>query len=457
MQICVIGCGYVGLVTAVCFAEMGNTVTCIDSNVERISMLQEGRSPIFEPGIEVLLSSNIRGGRLCFSATLDDGALRGAEVVFIAVGTPSAEDGSADISQILSVANELAQKLTQPAIVVCKSTAPVGTACRVQNILDQHCASLQRIGLHRVVSNPEFLKEGAALNDFMRPDRIVIGTDDNQAQQVMHQLYEPFVRNHDRILFMSRRAAEMTKYAANAFLATKISFINEMAAFCDEFAVDVEQVRKGIGADQRIGHHFIYAGCGYGGSCFPKDIRAILHMAGEHNRRMPILEAVEARNQEQKTWPFRALQDQLGEDLSGLTVTIWGLSFKPGTDDIRDAPSRTLIESLLIAGAQIKAFDPIAADNIKRCYPHAVKTGQLQLVDEPYDALQGADALVLVTEWKQFRQPNFSLMRSLMRNPLLLDGRNQYEPALVEREGFVYVGVGRPSTQPVAAALRAVV
>ena len=438
MKIAVVGTGYVGLVTAVCFAEMGNSVTCVDSSATRIASLQQGRSPIFEPGIETLLANNISGGRLSFSTSLDAVTLRGAEVVFIAVGTPSAQDGAADISQILAVAHGLAKTLVQPTTVVCKSTAPVGTACHVQRILDQRSVR------HRVVSNPEFLKEGAAIDDFMRPDRIVIGTEDHQAQQVLRQLYEPFVRNHDRIMIMSRRAAEMTKYAANAFLATKISFINEMAAFCDEFGVDVEQVRKGIGSDHRIGHDFIYAGCGYGGSCFPKDIRALLHMAGDRDTQMPILEAVEARNQAQKSWPFRALQEQLGDSLSGLTVTIWGLSFKPGTDDIRDAPSRTLIESLLVAGARINAFDPIAAQSIKDCYAHAVNTGQLRLVDDPYEALHGADALVLVTEWKQFRQPNFTLMHSLMRNPLLLDGRNQYDPALVEREGFVYRGVGRP-------------
>ena len=456
MQISVIGCGYVGLVTAVCFAEMGNRVTCVDSSAERIALLQQGSSPIFEPGIEALLTSNIAGKRLSFSSALEP-SLLGSDLVFIAVGTPSAEDGSADVSQILNVAEMLGQHLSQPTIVVCKSTAPVGTACRVQAILDQHCVRRQLHWRHRVVSNPEFLKEGDALNDFMRPDRIIIGTENDQAQRVMHQLYEPFVRNHDRIMFMSRRAAEMTKYAANAFLATKISFINEMAAFCDEFDVDVEQVRKGIGADQRIGHHFIYAGCGYGGSCFPKDIRAILHMAATRNTQMPILEAVEARNQVQKSWPFVTLQRELGSDLGGQVVAIWGLSFKPGTDDIRDAPSRVLIEALLAAGARIQAFDPIASDNIQCCYPQAVAAGQLALLAEPYAVLRGADALVLITEWKQFRQPDFPLMRRLMRNPLLLDGRNQYEPALVEQAGFAYLGVGRPARPHAAMSLRKVV
>ncbi|MEH6492701.1 UDP-glucose dehydrogenase family protein [Halopseudomonas sp.] len=449
MHICVIGCGYVGLVTGVCFAEMGNRVTCVDSNAERIGLLSEGISPIFEPGIEALLRSNITGGRLSVSSALAD-AVQGADVVFIAVGTPSAPDGAADTSQIMAVAQALSVHLSLPTLIVCKSTAPVGTACRVQSILDQNPGGLQ----HRVVSNPEFLKEGDALNDFMRPDRIIVGTEDSEARRVMHQLYTPFVRNHDRIMFMSRRAAEMTKYAANAFLATKISFMNEMAAFCDEFAVDVEQVRKGIGADQRIGHHFIYAGCGYGGSCFPKDLRALLHMAESCDTRLPILEAVEARNQEQKAWLFRSLQQSLGQDLRGLTVAIWGLAFKPGTDDIRDAPSRVLIDSLLAAGARIQAFDPIAADNIARCYGAPVANGQLQLGEDPYAVLRNADALVLVTEWKQFRQPDFALMRTLMRRPLLLDGRNQYDPQVVERAGFAYKGVGRSISRTQLAPLR---
>ncbi|MEH6564278.1 MAG: UDP-glucose/GDP-mannose dehydrogenase family protein [Halopseudomonas sp.] len=456
MQICVIGCGYVGLVTAVCFAEMGNSVTCVDSSAERIQLLQQGRSPIFEPGIEALLQSNLAGARLRFASDLK-AVVGQADLVFIAVGTPSADDGSADVSQILAVAAELSRELVRPTIVVCKSTAPVGTACRVQGILDQACARRQMPWQHRVVSNPEFLKEGDALNDFMRPDRIIIGTEDALAQRILHQLYEPFVRNHDRIMFMPRRAAEMTKYAANAFLATKISFMNEMAAFCEHFAVDVEQVRKGIGADQRIGHHFLYAGCGYGGSCFPKDIRAMLRMAAIGNARMPILEAVEARNQQQKGWAMRNLQEQLGADLSKRTIAIWGLAFKPGTDDVRDAPSRVLIESLLAAGAHIRAFDPIANGNIQACYAQACLAGQLQLVDEPYAALHDADALVLMTEWKQFRQPDFARMHALLRHPLLLDGRNQYDPTVVARSGLKYVGVGRGSTQSAVAELRRVV
>lgn len=450
MQITVIGCGYVGLVTATCFAEMGNRVSCVDTSTQRINALQRGEAPIFEPGIEALITTNQRAGRLAFS-TDTAGACSRAEVIFIAVGTPSAADGSADISQILAVASELGRTLDQPAIVVCKSTAPVGTACRVQSVLDHHCQRRQVAWRHRVVSNPEFLKEGAAIDDFMRPDRVVLGTDDADAERVMRALYEPFVRNHDRILCMSRRAAEMTKYAANTFLATRISFINEIASLCEQLGVDVEEVRKGIGADQRIGHHFIYAGCGYGGSCFPKDIRALMHMATEQGAPMPILQAVEARNQQQKGWPLRMLQRELG-NLQGRTLAIWGLAFKPGTDDIRDAPSLTLLDALLACGAHVQAFDPVAGANIARHYSSAVSAGQLQLFHDPYAALNEAQALVLLTEWKQFRQPDFRLMAQRMRTSLLIDGRNQCDPQTMQELGFRHVGVGRqgaPVAQPV--------
>ncbi|GGE43358.1 UDP-glucose 6-dehydrogenase [Halopseudomonas oceani] len=456
MQITVIGCGYVGLVTAACFAEMGNRVACVDTSAERVEALHRGISPIFEPGIEALLQTNHAAGRLTFSSQLNP-VLRNSEVVFIAVGTPSAADGSADVSQILEVAAQLGGALESPTIVVCKSTAPVGTACRVQSILDQHC---QRRGVnwrHSVVSNPEFLKEGAAIDDFMRPDRIILGAEDASAERTMRRLYEPFVRNHDRILCMPRRAAEMTKYAANTFLATKISFINEVANLCESLGVDVEEVRKGIGADPRIGHHFIYAGCGYGGSCFPKDIRAMLHMAQEREMQLPILQAVEARNQAQKTWPMRMLRKLYSEGVAGKTVAIWGLAFKPGTDDIRDAPSRVLIEGLLDLGARVQAFDPIASENIAKAYPEAVARGQLRLFSDPYAVLNDADALALITEWKQFRQPDFALMARLMREPVIVDGRNQYDPAVLGTFGFRHVGVGRVPMDSPAPLLRKVV
>ena len=455
MQITVIGCGYVGLVTATCFAEMGNRVSCVDTSTQRINALQRGEAPIFEPGIEALITTNLRAGRLAFS-TDTAGACSRAEVIFIAVGTPSAADGSADISQIVAVASELGRTLDQPAIVVCKSTAPVGTACRVQSVLDHHCQRRQVGWRHRVVSNPEFLKEGAAIDDFMRPDRVVLGTDDADAERVMRALYEPFVRNHDRILCMSRRAAEMTKYAANTFLATRISFINEIASLCEQLGVDVEEVRKGIGSDQRIGHHFIYAGCGYGGSCFPKDIRAMLQMAAQYDMPMPILHSVEARNQQQKTWPLRMLKRELG-NLHGRTLAIWGLAFKPGTDDIRDAPSLVLLDALLAGGASVQAFDPAASDNIAQRYPEAVKEGQLKLLQDPYAALNNADALVLLTEWKQFRQPDFHLVAQRLRTPLVIDGRNQYDPQTMASLGLRHVGVGRQIAPPAAPVLREVV
>ncbi|ONM44969.1 UDP-glucose 6-dehydrogenase [Halopseudomonas pachastrellae] len=455
MQITVIGCGYVGLVTATCFAEMGNRVSCVDTSTQRINALQRGEAPIFEPGIEALITTNLRAGRLAFS-TDTAGACSRAEVIFIAVGTPSAADGSADISQIVAVASELGRTLDQPAIVVCKSTAPVGTACRVQSVLDHQCQRRQVAWQHRVVSNPEFLKEGAAIDDFMRPDRVVLGTDDADAERVMRALYEPFVRNHDRILCMSRRAAEMTKYAANTFLATRISFINEIASLCEQLGVDVEEVRKGIGSDQRIGHHFIYAGCGYGGSCFPKDIRAMLQMAAQYDMPMPILHSVEARNQQQKTWPLRMLKRELG-NLHGRTLAIWGLAFKPGTDDIRDAPSLVLLDALLAGGSSVQAFDPAASDNIAQRYPEAVKEGQLKLLQDPYAALNNADALVLLTEWKQFRQPDFHLVAQRLRTPLVIDGRNQYDPQTMASLGLRHVGVGRQVAPPAAPVLREVV
>lgn len=455
MQITVIGCGYVGLVTATCFAEMGNRVSCVDTSTQRINALQRGEAPIFEPGIEALITTNQRAGRLAFS-TDTAGACSRAEVIFIAVGTPSAADGSADISQIVAVASELGRTLDQPAIVVCKSTAPVGTACRVQSVLDHHCQRRQVAWRHRVVSNPEFLKEGAAIDDFMRPDRVVLGTDDADAERVMRALYEPFVRNHDRILCMSRRAAEMTKYAANTFLATRISFINEIASLCEQLGVDVEEVRKGIGSDQRIGHHFIYAGCGYGGSCFPKDIRAMLQMAAQYDMPLPILHSVEARNQQQKTWPLRMLKRELG-NLHGRTLAIWGLAFKPGTDDIRDAPSLVLLDALLAGGSSVQAFDPAASDNIAQRYPEAVKEGQLKLLQDPYAALNNADALVLLTEWKQFRQPDFHLVAQRLRTPLVIDGRNQYDPQTMASLGLRHVGVGRQVAPPAAPVLREVV
>lgn len=442
MRITVIGCGYVGLVTAACFAEMGNHVTCVDQNSQRIDALSKGICPLYEPGMDAMLATNISGRRLTFATQLRE-ALQGVEIVFIAVGTPCSDDGSADVSQVLGVAAELGQLLNNPAVVVCKSTSPVGTACRVEAILDQQCQRRQVSWRPVVISNPEFLKEGAAISDFMRPDRIIIGSNSDQANALMRELYAPFIRNHERILFMGRRDAELSKYAANAFLASRISFMNELAGLSSQLGVDIEQVRRGIGSDSRIGHHFIYAGCGYGGSCFPKDIKALLHMGKEYGEPMGMLHAVENRNEKQKQWLLQQVIEHRGPDLQGTTIAIWGLAFKPGTDDIRDAPSLVLIEGLLEAGATIQAYDPVAMGKIAERYPVQVDQNQLQLMNEPYVALQNADALVLITEWKQFRQPDFNTMKKHMRRPLIIDGRNQYDPEMVREYGIEYAGVGR--------------
>lgn len=442
MRITVIGCGYVGLVTAACFAEMGNHVTCVDQSSQRIDALSKGSCPLYEPGMDAMLATNISGRRLTFTTQLRE-ALQGVEIVFIAVGTPCSDDGSADVSQVLGVAAELGQLLNNPAVVVCKSTSPVGTACRVEAILDQQCQRRQVSWRPVVISNPEFLKEGAAISDFMRPDRIIIGSNSDQANALMRELYAPFIRNHERILFMGRRDAELSKYAANAFLASRISFMNELAGLSSQLGVDIEQVRRGIGSDSRIGHHFIYAGCGYGGSCFPKDIKALLHMGKEYGEPMGMLHAVETRNEKQKQWLLQQVIEHRGPDLQGTTIAIWGLAFKPGTDDIRDAPSLVLIEGLLEAGATIKAYDPVAMGKIAERYPNQVEQKQLQLMNEPYIALQNADALVLITEWKQFRQPDFNTMKKHMRRPLIIDGRNQYDPEMVREYGIEYAGVGR--------------
>lgn len=443
MELCVIGAGYVGLVTAACFAEMGNRVVCLEHDQQRLAQLHQGHCPIHEPGLEALLKSGLGRGQLSFS---DDWqlALARAEVVFIAVGTPSQEDGSADLQHVLAVADSLGRHLRRPCLVVNKSTVPVGTAERVA----QHIAiGLRKRGAGFVVevaSNPEFLKEGSALDDFMRPDRIIIGSDSEVASQCLQRLYAPFVRNHERILLMTPRAAEFTKYAANAFLATKISFMNELAGLCGCLGVDIEQVRRGIGSDRRIGSHFIYAGCGYGGSCFPKDVRALIHTAEQQGYPSAILQAVQARNDEQKTLLYKALHQHFGGFMRGRVVALWGMAFKPGTDDLREAPSLVLLEALLASGARVQACDPVALAGVAERYPQALACGQLRLVDDPYACVEGADALVLLTEWKQFRQPDFPRVRGLMRMPVVFDGRNIYDPQELSTLGYLYHGIGRP-------------
>ncbi|KIH76671.1 UDPglucose 6-dehydrogenase [Geoalkalibacter ferrihydriticus] len=443
MNLTVIGTGYVGLVTGACFAEMGNTVYCVDIDGEKIARLKQGIIPIYEPGLERIVQSNYQEGRLRFTTSLAE-AMADSNVYFIAVGTPPGEDGSADLSYVLGVAAEIGQHLSDYAVVVNKSTVPVGTADRVRAAVQGELAKRGVEQAFDVVSNPEFLKEGAAVEDFMRPDRIIIGSDSERAGEVMRLLYADFSRNHDRIMVMGVRDAEMTKYTANAMLATKISFMNEIANLCDKLGVDVEKVRLGIGSDSRIGYSFIYPGCGYGGSCFPKDVSALIHMA-EQNQLFPlVLQSVHQRNMFQKLLMGEKIVARFGQDLSGKTFALWGLAFKPGTDDMREAPSIVLLHQLISCGAKVQAYDPIAMDAARRELPRAwFDNGSLTLAEHQYDALKGADALALVTEWKPFRHPDFDAMKRMMNSPVIFDGRNQYDPVRMAAEGFEYFGIGR--------------
>jgi UDPglucose 6-dehydrogenase len=444
MRLCIIGAGYVGLVTAACFAEMGNRVVCVEAAAQRFAALRRGQCPIYEPGLEAMLKEHQASGLLSFTPSLASG-VSGADIIFIAVGTPSDEDGSADVSHVMAVADQLGQCLSTPCLVVNKSTVPVGTAEQVSRRIN---AQLQRRGLKckvAVASNPEFLKEGAAIEDFMRPERVILGCAEPESVELLQRLYAPFLRNRERALVMDVRAAEFSKYAANAFLATKISFINEMAGLCQHLDVDIEQVRRGIGSDKRIGTHFIYAGCGYGGSCFPKDVRALIRTAEQQGFEPQILRAVQARNAIQKTLLFDALARHFGGYLQGRVVALWGLAFKPGTDDIREAPSLVLIDALLGAGIRVKATDPAAMGAVAALYSDAVRSGQLRLCESLYSCAEGADAVVLLTEWKQFRQPDFVRVRGLMRMPVLFDGRNIYDCAELSAQGFLYHGIGRPA------------
>jgi UDPglucose 6-dehydrogenase len=440
MRVVVVGTGYVGLVTGACFAEVGNTVTCVDIDPEKVLMLNKGQIPIHEPGLDELVSRATAHHRLFFTESLAD-ALQDAEVVFIAVGTPPHEDGSADLTHVLAVASQIGQLLSQRSIVVDKSTVPVGTADRVraaiQKSLDERGSNLE----FDVVSNPEFLKEGMAIEDFMKPDRIVIGTDSDTAVAVMRRLYAPFMRNHERMIVMGLRDAELTKYAANAMLATKISFMNEIAGLCERVGADVEQVRRGIGSDTRIGFSFIYPGAGYGGSCFPKDVKALMRTGSDNGISLGILAAVEARNERQKRVLYEKASIRFGKNLQGKVLAIWGLAFKPGTDDIREAPSLVLIELLLAAGAKVMAYDPVASGNVNRYFDS--KPLRPTLVDDPHTAANQADALFVVTEWKEFREPNFPKLRSVMRYPIIFDGRNLYQPDVLEGMGFEYYAIGR--------------
>lgn len=442
MRLAVFGAGYVGLVTAACLADVGNTVHCVDVDANKIARLRNGEVPIYEPGLSPIVQRNLQAGRLRFH---DDPAeaLSGAQIVFIAVGTPPDEDGSADLRYVLAVAQSIGEHVQGSAVVVDKSTVPVGTAERVSDTIQ---AALAARGMERVdvpvVSNPEFLKEGAAVEDFMRPDRIVIGSDSPAAIGLMRRLYAPFNRNHDRIVVMQPRAAELTKYAANAMLATKISFMNEIATIAEQVGADVEQVRRGIGSDPRIGWHFIYPGAGYGGSCFPKDVQALARTAQAHGVVPELLHAVEAVNERQKGHVFTLMQRHYGgtEALRGKVVALWGLAFKPETDDMREASSRRLLQQLWDAGATVRAYDPKAMDEARRLY---AERDDLVLVDRDMDALTGADALVVMTEWKQFRAVDVTRIAQALRDGVLFDGRNLYDPGQVEAAGLAYYGIGR--------------
>ena len=443
MKITVVGTGYVGLVTGACFTEMGNTVTCVDKDEAKLERLKQGEIPIYEPGLEPIVKNGMASGQLKVTSQLAE-TLPTSEYVFIAVGTPSNEDGSADLQHVLAVAKEIGQHLSRYALIINKSTVPVGTAEKVRATIQ---SELEARGVDiefDVVSNPEFLKEGDAVADCMRPDRIVVGVDNERAAEKMRTLYAPYSMNHEKLQVMALRDAELTKYAANAMLATKISFINEIANLCDLMGVDVENVRRGIGSDSRIGYSFIYPGAGYGGSCFPKDVKAIISMAESHQFEPVLLNAVESRNQHQKTLLFDKMSRFYGGDLSSKHFGVWGLAFKPGTNDMREASSLVLISALINAGASVTAYDPVATENTRSLLPEEWQaSGKLTFVDYQYDALKGADAMVLMTEWKRFRQPDFDAIAELMNASVIFDGRNQYEPTIMEEKGFTYFGIGR--------------
>lgn len=439
MKITVFGIGYVGLVQAAVLAEVGHDVVCVDVDQEKVDNLKQGIIPIFEPGLEPLVKTNYEAGRLQFTTDAKQGVEHG-KLQFIAVGTPPDEDGSADLQYVLAVAQTIASHMNTDKILVNKSTVPVGTADKVKMRVDEVLAARgTRFGFH-VCSNPEFLKEGSAVDDCMKPDRIVIGTDSDDVIETMRELYEPFNRNHERLVLMDVCSAELTKYAANCMLATKISFMNEMAGLAEMLGADIEMVRQGIGSDPRIGYHFIYPGCGYGGSCFPKDVQALKRTAEEIDFEPVLLRAVENRNARQKEVLFNKITAHYQGDLAGKTFALWGLAFKPNTDDMRDAPSRVLMEALWKAGARVQAYDPEAMEEAQRIY--GVRD-ELQLCGTRKSTLSGADALVICTEWKTFRAPDFEQMQELLKEPVIFDGRNMFEPTRMTRKGFTYYSIGR--------------
>ena len=446
MKVTVFGTGYVGLVQGAVLADVGHDVMCVDIDQAKVAALQAGQVPIHEPGLQPMVQANQAAGRLRFTTDAAQGVAHGA-LIFLAVGTPPDEDGSADLQHVLAVARTIAQHMTQPKIIVNKSTVPVGTADKVaatvRAVLAQRGADIA----FEVVSNPEFLKEGAAVADCKRPDRIIIGTSSPQAERQLRELYAPFNRNHDRIVLMDVKSAELTKYAANAMLATKISFINEIANLAERLGADIEAVRRGIGSDPRIGYHFIYPGVGYGGSCFPKDVKALIHTAQSIGFAPEVLLAVERRNDAQRQVLAERIIAHYGGSLQGKTIAVWGLAFKPETDDMREAPSRPLLHALWAAGAQVRAHDPVAMDEARRIFGDRP---DLTLCASPAEALQGADVLAIVTEWKIFRVPDFEQMAQLLKDRLVFDGRNLYDPATVARHGLGYVSIGRPALKPAA-------
>lgn len=439
MKITVIGSGYVGLVSGACFAEMGNTVTCVDLDETKIEKLKKGIVPIFEPGLEPMVSKNIKNKNLFFTTSLEE-ALKDSKVVFIAVGTPMEEDGSADLTFVLSVASELGKNIKNKIVVVNKSTVPVGTADKVNLIINQELMK-RNININfDVVSNPEFLKEGTAINDFMKPDRVVIGTKSEYSLNILKELYSPFFRTHDRFITMDIRSAEMTKYAANAMLATKISFMNEIANICERVKADVNQVRIGIGSDSRIGYSFIYPGVGYGGSCFPKDVKALKKIAKEHNYNAELISSVENVNDRQKIVIFEKIVNRFGNNLEGFTFGLWGLSFKPGTDDMREAPSIYVIKELVSRGAKVQVYDPKAMDGAREFYLKDIVN--VFYYKSKYEVLDNANALILLTEWKEFRSPDFSEIKKQLIDSVIFDGRNQYNAFNLKEKGFEYFQIG---------------
>ncbi len=439
MKVTIIGTGYVGLVTGTCLAEVGNEVMCLDLDVNKINLLKQGGIPIYEPGLQDMVQRNVAAGRLHFTTNVEESVAFGT-VQFIAVGTPPDEDGSADLQYVVAAARNIGRHMTDYRVIVDKSTVPVGTADKVRAAVQEELAKRGAKLDFAVASNPEFLKEGAAVEDFMRPDRIVIGTDDPNALEMMRTIYAPFQRNHERIIGMDIRSAELTKYAANAMLATRISFMNELALLAEKLGADIEHVRHGIGSDPRIGYHFLYPGVGYGGSCFPKDVQALQRTAQENGIDLKVLNAVEVANERQKGVLLQKIEQRFGDNLSGKRFALWGLAFKPNTDDMREAPSRVIMEGLWARGATITAYDPAAMHETQRIYSEEPR---LQYADTPMACLDGADALVIVTEWKVFRSPDFSEIKAKLKHPVIFDGRNLYEPKLVREQGLEYYPIGR--------------